>query len=98
MPFNYVVPVGLPVHYYRTVTDSQPEGAAITHINEDGIADVVTIPRHGGTLTPKRGVRHISDPWHKENPDVSRNYGAWDFMPEVEEKKPEPKPKQSGSK
>ncbi len=98
MPFNYVVPVGLPVQYFRTINDTEAIPATITHINPDGITDLVLVPRHGGTLNNKHGVRHIDDPWHKENPDVSRNYGAWNFMPEVEEIKTDKPQKQSGSK
>lgn len=98
MSFNYVVPVGLTVQYFRTVQDTEAIPATITHINPDGITDLALVARHGGTLVAKRGVRHIDDPWHKENPDVSRNYGAWRFMPEVEEVKPEKPQKQSGSK
>lgn len=99
MSFNHIVPVGLPVHYHRSGTeDPEPVAAIITHINDEGVADLVEFPRHGGELVPKRGVRHFDDPWHKSSPDVSRQYGAWKFLPEVEVKKPEKKQLPESSK
>lgn len=94
MLFNYTVPVGTPVHYFRQALDSlhEPVAAILTNINDEGVADIVEIPRFGGTMAPKCGVRYVEDPWHKVSPDVSRNYGAWGFIPEVKEIETKKKP------
>ncbi len=81
--FQFEVPIGEPVHFLRGGSEEHVIPALLTAINEEGVADLVEIPRFGGSMNPRMGVRFKDDPWHKENPDQSRETGVWRFRPSV---------------
>lgn len=94
--FPFEVPTGEPVHFLRGGSEEHVIPALLTAINEEGVADLVEVPRFGGNMFPRMGVRFIDDPWHKENPEQSRETGVWRFRPamkEIETEEAEPQKK-----
>jgi len=93
--FDYVVPVGEVVQFFKNGLDGGATVGILTAINEDGVADLVELPRFGGMVIPRMGVRFVDDPWHLSSPEQSRENGAWQFRPATtfkpEEKKEETK-------
>lgn len=78
---KFDVPVGTPVQYFHAGDKSNPAAAVITRINDEGIADLCVFPMYGGELIPRQIVRHEMDDWHYHNPDQTRVYGFWNFLP-----------------
>ena len=91
-----VARVGQPVQFFKS---GQPDGDAratiVTGCNEEGVAELVELPKHGGTTIAHLGVRHADDPWHQTHPEISRQNGCWAFIhedkPDTPKSLPEPK-------
>lgn len=75
------LPFGWPCIYYvgGEYIDTQRLTAVAVKDTNAAMTLLVT-PLHGGTVMVKRNVRHIEDPWHQANPELSRQCGAWDYV------------------
>lgn len=91
---SLVAKVGTTVNYYKSGSvDKDPEAGIVTRCNEEGVADIAVVPRFGGTLIGKPGIRNARDGWHQDHPEISKQNGCWEFIPADEpEVKQEPKP------
>lgn len=93
--------VGQNVQFFRSgKPDKDPVAAIITGCNDEGVANLVEVPKFGGMTVCKLGIRHAQDPWHAEHPDASRMSGCWEFIPEDNdvEESPKPLPEPKGRK
>lgn len=75
-------PVGWRIHYFPDGDRRHPHVADVT---EEGLGGQVRVNYqtiHGRELCSSRMfVRHIDDPWAKENPEHIRKFGCWDYIP-----------------
>lgn len=79
---KFDIPVGQTVQFFKTgYKDGDPAAGIVTECNEEGIATLGVIPKFGGEILARASVRHVDDEWHKTHPEISKQCGAWDFLP-----------------
>lgn len=82
-------PVGWPVQFFIAGDPkADPVAAIVTQSSPSGQVKLNLFHQGGGEMRHTPGyIRHISDPWVKEHPDLMRQAlggatrGAWDWVP-----------------
>ena len=82
------LPIGHPCVWYDDLTGvGKPEmqrAAIVTRPDKEGLLGLHVFPPNAMAPLTKRGVRHCSDPWLREHPDVARQNGVWDFVEPID--------------
>ena len=89
--FHGKVPVGTSVQFFPGGNRAAPAIAGIVVESGDGGQVKLNLARPGGgeMVSSREYVRHLNDPWVRENQNMLRmslhgvERGAWDFVPEL---------------
>lgn len=76
-----LLPVGTDCLFYIGAEAKPEHCCAATCIKDNGESvNLIVHPVQGGMSRLVRNVRHVTDPWHKNNPLVSQQCGSWDYV------------------